>query len=318
MKLSSIATARRLFAVLLALSLIVTPGLARSKIGVLLKDKSPGFWVFAEKGALEAGAAADVEVIVRAPPSVLDVSAQSRLLAGLAAENIDALVIAPTNPETVESTVSDLAKKGVKIVTVDTPLKEGLAQVFVGADQAAMAEAATKVFLSIAQDGEEVSLLRNNSLDRTVMIREETFREALKARPKLTLHANIFASSEKNAEGEQAALLLSKYPNTTVVFASASRATMAMIKAVREAGLTGKVKVVGFGTYFPEDAVKAFEEGILYGWIAQQPKSLGVNGVKSAVALLAGTGVPPVVRPDFMLITRDNYKSPAVQALINP
>lgn len=318
MHLSFIGSAGRLIVACLILCTVVTPGVARPKIGVLLKDKSPGFWVFAEKGALEAGAAADVDVIVRAPPSVLDVSAQARLLAGLVAENIDALVIAPTNPETVESVVSELAKKGVKIVTVDTPLKDGLAQVFVGADQAAMAEAATKVFLSVAQDGEEVCLLRNNSLDRTVVIREETFREALKARPKLNLHANIFASSERNSEGEQAMLLLSKYPGTTAVFASASRATMAIIKAVRDNNLVGKVKVVGFGTYFPEDAVKAFDDGILYGWVAQQPKSLGVNGVKSAVALLAGKSVPPVVRPDFMLITRENYKSPAVQALINP
>ena len=91
-------------------------------------------------------------------------------------------------------------------------------------------------------------MLRNNSLDRPVVIREETLRNAVKARPGLVLHANIFASSEKNAELDQAMLLLSKFPKVTVVFASATRATLATIKAVRESGLVGKVKVVGFGT----------------------------------------------------------------------
>ncbi len=318
MHLSKTVTYGRLAVACTFLCMLVTPGLARTKIGVLFKDKLPGFWTFAEKGAMEAGAALDVDVIVRAPPSVLDVSSQARLLNGLVAENIDALVIASTNPETVESIVSDLAQKGVKIVTVDTPLKDGLAQVFVGADQVAVAEAATKLFLSIAQDGEEVAMLRNNSLDRTVLTREETFREGLKARPNLTLHANIFASSERNSEGDQATLLLNKFPKTAVVFASASRGTMAMIKAVRDSGLTGKVKVVGFGTYFPEEAVKAFDEGILYGFVAQEPKSLGATAVKSAVALLAGKSVPPFVRPDFMVITRENFKSSEAQALINP
>lgn len=291
---------------------------ARTKIGVLLKDKTPGFWVYAEKGAIEAGAALDVEVIVRAPPSVLDVSAQTVLLKSLAAEHIDALVIAATNPALVEPTVEELAKSGVKIVTINTPLKEGLAQVFVTVDQEAMSEAAAKIFLAIANDGEEVAMLRNNSVDRPVLTRENILKEAAKSRPQLTLRANIFASSERDSEEQQAKTLLEKYPKVTVVFASATRPTLALVKAVREGGLAGKVKVVGFGTYFPPEAVQAFEEGILYGWVAQQTKELGVKSVQSAAALVAGQSVPPVVRPDFLLITQENFRSPQAQALKNP
>lgn len=291
---------------------------AGPRIGVLLKDRSPGFWVLAEKGAIETGEALGAEVIVKAPPSVLDVAMQPRLLSALAAQKLDALLIAPTNPETIEAAVKELAAGGVKIVTLDTPLADGIAHVFVGADQVTMAEAAARIFLQLAQDGEEVAMLRNNSLDRPVLLREQTLRQAVQGRSGLVFHGDIFASSEKGSEEQQAHLLLSRYPNTKVVFASATRGTLATIKVVRDQGLVGKVKVVGFGTYLPAEAAQAFEDGILHGWIAQEPKDIGVQGVKAAVALVNGESVPSVVRPGFVVVTADNYRSAEVQALRQP
>ena len=291
---------------------------AAPKIGVLFKDKSPGFWILAEKGANEAAKTLGADVIIKAPPTVLDLTAQSRLLALLANEKLDALVIAATNPDVVEAAVAKLAEAHVKIVTVDTPLKAGLADTFVGADQVAIAEVAAKVFISIIADGDEVAILRNNTVDRTVVTRETTLREALKARSKLIVHSDIYASSEKDTEDERALLMLTQHPKTTAVFASATRGTLATIKAVREKGLVGKVKVVGFGTYLPAEAAQAFEDGILVGWVAQEPKDLGVKAVQAAVALVKGEAVPAVVRPDFLLVTKDNFRSPEAQALLNP
>lgn len=297
---------------------IVSSVLAGPRIGVLLKDKSPGFWVHAENGATQAAKELGADVIIKAPPSVLDASAQPRLLAALAAEKLDVLIIAPTNPDAVEAPVAELAAKGVKIITVDTPLKEGLAHTFVGADQIAMAEAAAKVFVSLLKDGDEVALLRNNSIDRTVILREETLRKALKARPAIVVRADVYASSEKDTEDERAMVLLSKYPNVKAVFASATRGTLSTVKAVRAKNLVGKVKVVGFGTYMPEEAAVAFQDGILYGWVAQQPKELGVKSVRAAVALAKGEKVQDTIRPDFLLVTADNFRSAEAKALLNP
>lgn len=303
---------------LLALSLSSLAFAAPAKIGVLLKDKTPGFWVYAERGATEAAAKLGVSASIKAPIAVTDVGAQSRLLTIIATENPAALVIAPTNPETIEPQIKALAAKGVKIVAVDTPLKEGLAQVFVGADHQAMSNAATEIFMSLVKDGDEIAVLRNNSVDRPVLIRERTVLDAIKARGKVVLHADIYASTEKDSEEERALLLLEKYPQTKVIFASATRGTLATIKAVRAKGLVGKVKVVGFGTYLPPEVASAFADGILFGWIAQQPKELGSKGVEAAAALIAGQSVPAELHPDFAVVTPLNFRDPKIQALSNP
>lgn len=308
----------RMIVLLVAASVVTSAGAAGPRIGVLLKDRSPGFWVLAEKGALETGAALGAEVIVKAPPTVLDLAVQPRLLAALAAQELDALVVASINPDVLAPSIMELAAKGVKIVAVDTPLQEGIANVFVGADQTGMAEAAANILLSLAEDGDEVALLRNNSLDRPVLLREQTLREKVQARGGLVLHADIFASSGKDSEYDQALLLLTMYPKTKLVFASATRGTLAMVKAVREKGLVGKVKVIGFGTYLPPEAAQAIEDGIVHGWVAQEPKDIGVKAVQAAVALVKGQPVAAVVRPDFVLVTPGNFRTPAVQALRNP
>ncbi|WP_044891834.1 sugar ABC transporter substrate-binding protein [Opitutus terrae] len=308
----------RLAAVFAACCWVPLTGYAGPRVGVLLKDRLPGFWVYAEQGAVETGEQLGAEVIVKAPPSVLDVGFQPRLLAALATQNLDALVVAPTNPDAVEAMVRELAGKGVKIVTLDTPFKDGVADVFVGADQAVIAAAAAQVFLELAKDGDEVALLRNNSLDRPVLLREQALRQAVQSRSGLVLHADVFASSEKNQEDQQAQLLLTQHPKIKAVFASATRGTLSTIRAIRQSGLVGKVKVVGFGTYLPDEAAQAFEDGILHGWVAQEPKDLGVQGVRAAVALAKGESVPAVVRPAFVLVTSDNFRSPEVQALRKP
>src|SRR6185436_13625585 len=101
-------------------------------------------------------------------------------------------------------------------------LKPGLAHAFVGADQSAMAEVAAKLFASLIADHDEVAILRNNSLDRTVIEREKKFFEVMKAaHSNVTMHADVYASSEKDTEADQARLLLEKYPHTTAIFASA-------------------------------------------------------------------------------------------------
>ncbi len=317
MRSSPHGTAARLLAAGL-FSVAVTTALAAPRIGVLLKDKSPGFWVYAESGANEAARSLGADVTVKAPPTVLDASAQPRLLAALATEKLDALVIAPTNPELIEAPVAALVAKGVKIVTVDTPLKDGIAQAFVGADQVAMAEAAANVFVSMLKDGDEIAILKNNSVDRTVLTREETVKQALRARPGVIVHADIFASSEKDTEDERAMVMLEKYPKVVAVFASATRGTLSTVKAVRAKALVGKVKVVGFGTYLPAEAAKAFEDGILTGWVAQQPKELGLKAVTAAVSLVKGEKVEGTIRPKFMMVTAENYKSAEAQALLNP
>jgi ribose transport system substrate-binding protein len=299
------------------LVLCLLPSLsAATKIGVLLKGRAP-FWTAVEKGALEAAQAAGVEVIVKSPVSESDISVQIQLLNAFAAQGVDAIVIAPSNKEALAVPIAAIAVKGVKIVVIDTPLTGKAAPVFIGTDHEAAGKAAGELLARIVADSDEVSFLRHAQTSGATTQRENgaltTFRSA---HPKTVVHGDIYASVEMGSEADKARLLLTQHPGTKAILASGTPGTLAMLKVLQEKKLAGAVKLVGFGFNLTPDVASALESGAMTGWIAQLPKEIGAKGITSALSLIKGTEVPPVVHTDFVVITKDNLKDPKVQALL--
>lgn len=289
---------------------------APAKIGVLLKAKTP-FWNAMEAGAIEAGKKLSVDVVVKAPASESDIAIQIQLLNALAAQNINALVIAPCSKESLAEPVAALKAKGVRIVVVDSALPENIADVFVGTDQRAAGQAAGKLLASLASEKTEIAFFKHNQTSGATEQREAGAMQKLReAWPQAVVHGDIYASTEKDVEAERAKLLLSKHPNTRAILASGTGGTMAMMRLLREREPKGAIKLVGFGFNLNAEVASAIQNGTMDGWIAQLPGQMGAMGVETATQLLAGQTPPPVVRTEFKVITKDNLADPAVQALL--
>lgn len=287
------------------------------KIGVLLKGRSP-FWSSVEKGAREAAEKGGVEVLVKAPLSESDIGVQVQMLHALAAQGVQAIVIAPASKDSFAVPLASLAVKGLKIVVIDTPLASKTASVFVGTDHQAAGAAAGKLLAGLVDDTDEVSILRHSQSSGAATQREvgalASFREA---HAKSVVHADIYSSSEQGTEPQKAALVLSQYPKTKAILASSTPGTLAMLKVLREKKSAGAVKLVGFGFNLTPDIAEAIETGFLSGWVAQLPREVGERGVLAAIALLKGETPPAVINTDFVVITKENLHDPKVQALLS-
>ncbi|HTZ21345.1 MAG TPA: substrate-binding domain-containing protein [Opitutaceae bacterium] len=296
-------------ALFVPLSLIGAP-----KIGVLLKDRDL-FWGQVEKGAVEAGKNANVELVIKAPPGANMLGSQLKLLAALEKESLDALVIGPLTMEEFRQPIEALRAKGVKIVAIDTPLPEGLAHTYCGYNQKTMAETAARLFAGLVQDDDEAAILRANSLEN-ISIREKTLLAVLRTlHPKEIIHLDIMAGAEKGDDYDKALLLLDKYPKTKAVITPFSASSMAMIRALKDRKLAGKVIQVGFGSGFPPQVAEAIEAGAMQGWIAQEAKLIGQRGVEAAVALVEGKPVPATIEVEFIVVTKENLNSAKVREL---
>jgi ribose transport system substrate-binding protein len=311
------ATLRRF---LVPIALVLSAGFAlgaETKIGLLLKAKN-AFWSSMEQGATEAGRAAGAEIIVKSVIQETDIGGQTKLLNALAAQGIQALVIAPANKDALADPVAALAAKGVKIVVIDSPLAGTGEHVFVGTNQRVAGEAAGQLLASMVQTKDEVAFFRHIQGSGATEEREIGALEKLRgAHPGIVVHGDIYAGGEQGVEAQRAELVLTKYPNTKAILASGTPGTMAMLKVLQQKGLAGKIKLVGFGFNLNPEVAAALDNGALSGWIAQLPKEVGRKGVETAVALLKGQAVPAVVNTEFLVITKDNLMDPKVQALLN-
>lgn len=290
---------------------------AAPKIGVILKARETAFWDAMEKGAVAEGKKLGVELTVNSPMHETDIGVQIRLLNAMAAHGVDAIVIAPINKEALAVPIASIAVRGVKIVTVDTPLTGNAAPVFIGTDQQAAGKAGGELVAKVIGDTDEVSIFKHSQASGATQVRELAAIAAIHAaHPNATLHGEIYASSEPGAEKTKAELVLQQHPNIKAVFAAGTPGTLAMLQVLQEKNLAGKIKLVGCGFNLSADVASAIESGALTGWVAQLPGEVGAKGVDAAVALVKGEKVPAVVNTDFIVVTKDNLQDPKVQALL--
>lgn len=285
------------------------------KIGVLLKGQAK-FWDVVGRSATAAGEKAGCEVVVRAAPLETDIATQVQLLNALAAQGAQAIVMAPAHREALAEPAAALAARGIKIVVIDSPLAGTAGSTFIGTDHRAAGEAAGRLLAELISDGDEVTFLKHAQNNIATADRENGALKSLRAvHGALTVRGDIYASTEKGVEAERARLVFSRYPGTKAVLASGTAGTMAMcsLLASRE---PGQVKLVGFGFNLNPEVAAALEAGTMHGWIAQLPGDVGRIGVETALALLEGKEVPPVIHTDFVVITRQNLREPKVQALL--
>ena len=90
-------------------------------------------------------------------------------------------------------------------------------------------------------------------------------------------------------------------------------AALGTLLAMRESGVAGKVKFVGFDASVPlVDALKANELDAL---VSQDPFRMGYQGVKTIITHIRGQPVPQTVDTGVHLITRENLNSPEITEL---
>jgi len=135
--------------------------------------------------------------------------------------------------------------------------------------------------------------------------RAQGFRDTLKKEfPDIVLLAEDYTDGTVEGARQKASDLLTRFPQTTGVFAVNQPSAVGAYKAIQAHDLAGKVKYVGFDS----DAllVQAIEDGSCAGLIVQDPLQIGFIGVETAVKLLNGETPARDIPVPSMVVTTEN------------
>jgi ribose transport system substrate-binding protein len=99
------------------------------------------------------------------------------------------------------------------------------------------------------------------------------------------------------------------------VFAPNESSTLGLLGALRDNGLAGKVKFVGFDATPP--LVEALQKGEINALVAQDPNKMGYLAVQTVLKKLNGETVEPIIDTGVRLITQDSLKDPEVKKFLN-
>lgn len=263
------------------------PGGKKLTIALMPKSKGNAYFISCKAGAEEAAKEAGAELLFDGPTEP-DPAKQNEIIENWITLGVDVIAAACENKEGISTALKKAKDKGIKVVTYDSDANPDARDFFVnqatpqGIAQTLMDEAARLT------GGEGEFAIITASLTAANM---NEWRKNIEARlaekyPKMKLVDTKPCDDLKDKAQAEATNLLSANPNLKLIMAICSPAVPGAAEAVKQAGKTGTVKVIGLG--LPSENRKYVHEGVTQSVVLWKTKDLGYLTIKAAADLANG------------------------------
>jgi ribose transport system substrate-binding protein len=303
---------------ILAIGAVARPAFSQDKtytIAVIPKGTTHPYWRGVKAGADKAAKDFGVNIIWKGPLLENDRAQQIAIVEQLAGQGVDAIVLAPLDNIALRRPVREAMDAHIPVVIIDSAL-EGQAGKdyvsFVATDNHHGGELAGEKLAGLLGGKGKVVLLRYGEGSASTLEREAGFLEAMGKNPGITmLVQNRYAGPTIGDAKDTAMQMSDELQQADGIFASNESACAGMLLALRQLGLAGKVKFVGFDT--DTMLLGGLKKGEIQGLVAQNPSKMAYLGIQQAINALKGQPVTAKIDSGCAMITPDNLDDPAMQ-----
>lgn len=279
------------------------------RLAAVIKGLDNPFFVTMRDGLVAAARAKSAHLRVAAAPMGLqDTAGQAAALESVARGKTGCYVVNPINPTNLLGALARVAH-GAPIVNVDSVVDKQAAmavgvkiRTYIGTDNRAGGRLGADAMAALVGRGARVAVITGIPGDIGSGLRADGFRKGNRGR--FAIVATVAADFDREKAEAAAADLLRSDPQLDGFFAVNDLMALGVVDAVRAAGRTGDVKVVGFDG-IPE-ALTAISRGSLSATVAQYPYTMGELSIEACLAALRGDHVPARVNAPVQVVTRQN------------
>lgn len=273
-------------------------------VAVVLKTLSSPFWLQVAGGVEDGAEAAGIEVTLAGATAETQVQEQIDKVRAAITQQVDALVVAPTQAEQLQPILEQAVDAGIPVLLVDTDIEgwDGK-ETFVGTDNYAAGVTAGEYILEQADSG-SIALIRGVPGNPSTDNRVDGVIDTLEGSG-IEVVADLSANSDR-AEGRSVmADILQANPEVSVVFAANDDMALGALEAIKSAGVDLE-DILVIGVDGTSDAVDSMLAGELDASIAQNSYDMGRTSVELAVELLEGGTIEERVDTGVTVVTQDN------------
>jgi len=278
------------------------------RIAVIPKGTTHEFWKSVEAGAKKAGDEFKVQIIWKGPLKEDEKNQQIGLVEQFVSDGVSGICLAPLDDTALLAPVRSAAGKKIPVVIYDSALKGEAGKdfiSFVATNNKLGGRMAGEELVRILGDNKKVVLLRYKEGSASTMEREAGFLEVMGKTPGVTIiEQNRYAGATMGEAQTAAMNMIDKLRDAGGIFCPNESSTMGMLLALRQNGLAGKVKFIGFDASPP--LLEAVRNGEIQGLIAQDPTGMGYKAVQTMVKHLKGEKVLDHIDTGCKLITKSN------------
>ena len=248
-------------------------------------------------------------------PSQFDRTLQNPIIESVTAAKPDAILIAADDVSASRPPIAAAMAAGIKVVLVDTTLTDPSGAVSqISSDNLAGGADAFAAVKQLVPGGGQVLVVNTKPGISTTDQRTSGFAAAAKADSKFSYVGVQYDNDTASLAAQVTLAALQKNPGIVAIFATNLFSAEGAATGIRQAGKSGKVKIVGFDA--EPDEITALQQGTVQALIAQSPYTIGTDAVEQALAALTGKPTTPKIGTKFTIITNANLSSAASQAAI--
>ncbi len=297
-----------------AMAQTATP-VAKPKIALVMKSLANEFFLTMETGAKDhqKAHAAQYDLIANGIKDETDTSSQIKMVEQMIVSKVNGLVIAPADSKALVPVLKKAIDAGIIVVNIDNKLddaalkEKGITVPFVGPDNRKGAKLAGDYLGKQIKSGDKVGIIEGVSTTFNAQQRTAGFQDAMKA-----VGANVVSVQsgqwELDPGNKVAAAMLNAHPDIKALLAGNDNMALGAVAAIKAAGKTGKVLVVGYDNI---TAIKPMlKDGRVLATVDQFGSQQAVFGIDTVLKALAEkkkqSSLSGTVETKVELVTKDS------------
>jgi ribose transport system substrate-binding protein len=249
-----------------------------------VSNNAANFWTMARAGCNAAAAKlGNVEVDFRIPSSA-QAAEQQQILNDLVAAGVNGIAVSVDDPENQTAFLDKIAGQAL-LITTDSDAPKSKRVCYIGTDNVAAGKQAGELIKQAIPQGGKIMLFVGNMDAQNAKERYKGITEALKGSKVQIIDVRTDDADPVRAQNNAADTLV-KYPDIACLVGLWDYDGPAILRAIRTAGKTGKVKEVCFDDL--PDTLAGVASDDIYGTVVQQPFKFGEEAITRMAEYLRG------------------------------
>jgi rhamnose transport system substrate-binding protein len=221
-------------------------------------------------------------------PVEADPAAQADIVRSYIQQGVDALIVAPNDPDSMAPLLQQAADAGIAVATSDTDAPNSVREVFVSqASTEGIGQALTDALLEAMGGSGRYAIVScgqtAENLNAWIEVQEAYTAEQY---PEAEIVDIVYAGEDQAAATQMATDLMNAHPDLTGLVGECTSSAPGVAQAVRDAGKIGQVFTVGLGT--PQSMLPYLQDGSSSSSILWDVENLGYLTAWAGVQLANG------------------------------
>lgn len=259
---------------------------ANYKVYLITMDQMDQHWVHVDGGCQKAVKELGNVDYKWLAPDVKDDAKQIECINNAIAGGANAILVAANGPDAVTDTLKEATAKGITLVYVDSPANyDAAVQTLATDNQAAGKVAGQEMLKALTAKGiteGKIGVISVNAATNSTVKRDAGFRSAFDG-TKFELLQTQYSNGDAAASKDIATNYITQ--GCVGIFGTNEGCTVGTGNAIKE----NSSKIIGVGFDKSDMILSLIKDGYLLCAMAQNPETMGYEGMKTAVAALEGT-----------------------------